>query len=319
MIQSKEISMSPKAKHSYGYDGHSPEDFRKALAQSNIAVHATVPQTIPLFDGIYVNPKAQNTYYEYSSGDIDGAHYEQFLAFYSENLTQGLSGWPVVVFSLELPQPTVPLYIESRTVLTARSILGIRSLPVLSGIEKVTLEGDFSEFFTVYSRDQHALDAFATIAPDLMVDILEHGYTYDIEFAHNRVYFYRLIPLTIVKELHGLPIDILPYTVQDYIDMRDFGIRYGRQFIRAVKASGGGHIDDARPMWKLAEDNHRKNNRRQIIRYITVSLCVAALILLAFITAPILLLWVGFRLSRWRARKKRLIANWHKSRGAYLR
>lgn len=291
------------------YSSQSAEAFRKTLISSGVAVQERVGETLFPPNGIYVSPETKNAYYEYSNGQADGLRYEQFVTGFYQDLAL-TTEYFAAVFVVELPRPTAPLYINSRTTLTLNSILQLPSVPVLKGIEKVHLEGNFSEFFTVYSRDQHALDAFTTIVPNLMIDLLEKGGRYDIEFADRYVYFYRLYGPMSSGTRDGVETKSISFSSQDYLDMREFGINYGAKFARAARPSTGDSPADTTPLWQLVNQHQLANNWRQFIWLVGILTYMALFVFVWFIVIPLSIMLVGIRLLQWHVRKKRLLAKW---------
>lgn len=291
----------------YKYHRQSPEEFRQTVAAAGISLQPSIAQTILSPNGIYVSPETKNTYSEYSCGEIEGCRYEQFVTEYLQDLALAARAF-ALVFAIELPRPTAPVYIASQTTLTLNSILRFQSVPILKGIEKVTLEGDFSEFFSVYSRDQHALDAWTTVVPNLMVDMLANGDQLDIEFADNYIYFYRIY--TASYSSHGeKQVTSIGLSAQDYIAMRDFATKYATAFVRAARGSTG-PVENMKPLWQIVNDNQAANNARQFLWLIGILIYLGLLVFLWFIVIPLSLLWFGIRLLQWHNRKKRLISHW---------
>lgn len=291
------------------YHGLSSQDFVRYVAEKDIAVQAEVTGTLLPPNGIYVSPETKNKYYQYSNGIAEGFHYEQYITSYCQDLAI-TAEYFVAVFVIELPQPTVPLYISSRTSFSFNTVVGLQSLPVLKGLQKVQLEGEFSEFFTVYSRDDHALDAFTTIVPNLMVDMLAKGNAYDIEFAGRYVYFYRLCSsISYTGEGENLKVAV-PFSADEYVAMREFGLKYGERFIRAARPSTGDTATDVQPLWQLANANQAANNREQRKSLLWIAAYLMLSLFLWYAVIPLTLLFVSVRYLQWRARKKRLIERW---------
>ncbi len=291
------------------YHGQPAASFRNELLTAGISVQPQVEQPLLAPNGIYVSPETKNRYYEYSHGEIDGCRYEQFVTGYYTDLAFTTEMF-AAVFVIELPRPTVPLYIQSRTSFTVNSMLDLRGLPVLAGIQHVQLEGDFSEFFTVYSRDQHALHAFTTIVPNLMVDMLTNSNEYDVEFADRYVYFYHLYGATSSQTLDSAPRLSIGFSAQDYIAMREFGIKYGSRFVRAARPSTGDSPSDTRPLWQIVNNQQALNNKRQFRILIGIFAYIFLFYVAWWIVIPLSLTWVGIRCIQWITRKRRLVQRW---------
>lgn len=297
----------PQRKPVTSYKGQSAPEFRRSIESAGINIQPQVDSTLLAPNGIYVSPETKNAFYEYSSGVVDGFKYEQYVTSYYQDLA--LTGeFFAAVFVIELPRPTAPVYINSRTSFTLNSVLGFQSVPVLN-IESVQMEGDFSQFFTVYSKDKHALDAFTTIVPNLMVDMLSSGSQYDFEFADRYVYFYRLYgPMR--TSAGGVESVSISLSSKDYLEMRDFGIKYGTKFIRAARPSGGDALADIRPLWQLVNANQAAHNRWQFVWLAGILFYFFLFATLPFIVIPFSIIWFGFRYINWAVRKRRLISRW---------
>lgn len=290
------------------YSKQTPDEFRHSIAEAGVSLQPYVQQTTLKPNGIYVSPETNNTFLNYSNGNIDGFRFEQYVTSYYQDLAITAELF-AAVFVIELPKPTTPIYISSRTTFNFNSIMQLDSVPVLKGIQKVRLEGDFSEFFTVYSRDNHALDAFTTVVPNLMVEMLAKGSHYDVEFADRYVYFYRLYSPTYVGK-RGVRNCKINLTSQEYIEMRNFGLKYGKLFVRAARPSDGDTPKDVKPLWQLVNDNQAANDKKQIYWLAGILIYIALFFFLWFIVIPLSLLLLTARFLQWKNRKNRLISRW---------
>jgi len=292
------------------YKGRSALEFRKSLADAGINIQPEVMTPALPPNGIYVSPETKNAFYEYSYGEVDGFKYEQFVTSYYQDLALTAECF-AAVFAIELPQPTTPVYVESRTSFTFNSILGLQSVPVLKGIRGVRMDGDFSDFFTVYGRDEHALDAFITIVPNLMIDMLTSGSRYDVEFADRYVYFYRVYGAVRSGTRGGGDDSVsIGFSSNDYLEMRNFGIKYGTKFIRAARPASSDTTADMRPLWQLVNDSQAANNGRQFVWLIGILFYMLLFAILPYVMIPLSVVWFGVRYIQWAVRKRRLISRW---------
>ncbi len=292
------------------YGKQTAEQFRETIADRGVVVRreCSSPQFEP--NGIFVSPKTNNRYYEYSSGSAKGIRYEQFITGYYPDLPLKSETF-AAVFVIELPSPALPLYIASRTALTFNAIMGWRELPVLNGIEKVRLDSDFSEFFSVYSRDNRALDAFMIMAPDIMLDILTSGSGYDIEFAGRNVYIYRNYALYQSQSASSKePIGSIKLSSDDYLAMRDFGIKYAEEFIRAAQPSRSEDRSDTLPLWQVARSRMVANAAQQFLWLAVILGYMFSVIVLTYYWFILTAVLFAVRLALWFARRRRLIARW---------
>ena len=58
---------------------------------------------------------------------------------------------------------------------------------VLPGTQRLSLEGDFDRYFTVYVPDGYERDALQLLTPDVMVCLIDHGRRWDIEIVEDRL------------------------------------------------------------------------------------------------------------------------------------
>ncbi|MBI3889406.1 hypothetical protein HY312_02430 [Candidatus Saccharibacteria bacterium] len=72
------------------------------------------------------------------------------------------------------------------------------NLPDTFGNEqKLSLEGDFDSYFTLYAPAQYKRDALYLFTPDVMAKLIDHGKSYDIEVIDNVLYLYSATALTL--------------------------------------------------------------------------------------------------------------------------
>ncbi|KAM9865326.1 hypothetical protein ACIFOC_01857 [Leucobacter aridicollis] len=75
--------------------------------------------------------------------------------------------------SLRLPRALPHLVIDARGNGSLRSLL--------PGSQRVSLEGDFDRYFTVYVPEGYERDALELLTPDVMACLIDHGRRWDIE------------------------------------------------------------------------------------------------------------------------------------------
>ena len=57
--------------------------------------------------------------------------------------------------------------------------------------QRLSLEGDFDEYFTVYCPDGYQQDTLYFLTPELMQSMIDQDRAYDMEVVGNQLYFYR--------------------------------------------------------------------------------------------------------------------------------
>ena len=58
---------------------------------------------------------------------------------------------------------------------------------MLPGTQKLSLEGDFDRYFSVYVPAKYERDALELLTPDVMVCLIDHGRQWDIEIVDDRL------------------------------------------------------------------------------------------------------------------------------------
>lgn len=81
--------------------------------------------------------------------------------------------------SLRLPRALPHLMIDARGNGSMRA--------ALPGAQRLSLEGDFGKFFTVYVPAGYERDALELLTPDVMACLIDHGRSWDIEVVDDRL------------------------------------------------------------------------------------------------------------------------------------
>jgi hypothetical protein len=79
----------------------------------------------------------------------------------------------------------------------------------LSGNQKLSLEGDFDSYFTLYTPKEYATDALYVFTPDVMQAIIDAAQDYDCEVIDDNFYLYSSYPINIkdakqIQEMLGI-------------------------------------------------------------------------------------------------------------------
>lgn len=302
------------------YDTVSPNrrssgEFISDLAANGIIAQEQVGETLFSSDGFYVNPKVQNKYFLYSSAQIDGLEFEQYIASYYPNMAVTMQYF-VAVLAIKLPRATAPLLVFSRTTKTLNFVMGFASLPLIKGLSTVKLDNNFSEFFTVYSREGRIIDAYTTLVPNLMLNILEDGSDYCVEFARDKIYIYKIFN-SVEGNKDGSGGAIFDFSVEAYKAMRDFGLKHAKHFARAARPSRGEFTEDLTPFWQTFDQDIESVNKRQIRFIVLLFAYVILAVFLWFLVIPATVVWVWIRWHIWSGRRERLLQEW-RARGGDL-
>lgn len=95
----------------------------------------------------------------------------------------------LTILNLKLPKKVPHMVIDSK-IEDATAYSG-SVLPVLfDKDQKITLEGDFSKYFDVYSPRNYQVSALSLLTPDVMQTFLTKLHQVDVELVNNRVYIY---------------------------------------------------------------------------------------------------------------------------------
>ncbi len=94
--------------------------------------------------------------------------------------------WTYVSFPLPRRVPHILLDAKDNN-----SIFG-SNLPVsFRRDQRLSLEGDFDKYFTLYCPKEYETDALYIFTPDLMASMIDYGKVYDIELVDDRCFLYR--------------------------------------------------------------------------------------------------------------------------------
>lgn len=288
------------------YGRLSPDEFRQALRSSGLEVSPQVSaSSFTSNESYYVNERATNDFFEYTHGSVGDIKYETYLTRYRNMTTSNLY---MMVFAIELPYDTASVYIESKTIMNFNAILGVSKMPPLKGIDKVELEGDFNRYFGVFSQDRRGMEAFLTLAPNIMLRVLESPGNYDIEFAGRYVYIYHQISgISYINNTSHLPV-----TPQAYIDLLNFGHESADWLARAARPSQSESGDTGRlPIWRVVQ-NDAGGYMKWFFKWLIGIFAYMALFGIAFfIVAPASAIYVLVRYTQWNTRKTKLLKDWH--------
>lgn len=287
-----------------------------SVAQQRGYDYSEILETQEPESGLYNNPKTNTTKQHAIRMTIDGLACEYYTADFTPvifanstimnslknkvyNKTQ--SRYQVQIFSVTLPYKVENVYIESRTNITLNNILGLSSV-AFKNSEKVRLEGEFNAFFRVYVPKNEAVNAFAILAPNIMVRLLQDAGDYDFEFAGNRVYFYQTFSFLTEHKI--------PLKQKTYDGLLEFGINSAKAMARATRPAQVTEIYNT-AMWQLYGTNNFK--------LVLIIMAIAFSIFFIFLSIAIPLLWpipvlliilFGVRYFRLLSKRKRLLANW---------
>lgn len=158
----------------------------KNFSDHNKLFLATNTQPPPTFDSVlFLNGSAfkHELYLADKKNDP-----EFFIATYQFIKNTGSLDGLYTVLSLKLPKQVQNIILDSN----ANNIWKISNLP--QGYKpgpQLKLEGDFQKYFNLYCQDNSELDVLSAITPERMALFVDHFSSWDIEFMHDRLYFYK--------------------------------------------------------------------------------------------------------------------------------
>lgn len=62
----------------------------------------------------------------------------------------------------------------------------------ISTDQKISLEGDFDKYFTLYAPQQYKTGALYIFTPDVMQAAIQHGAAFDMEIIGRKLYIYKI-------------------------------------------------------------------------------------------------------------------------------
>jgi hypothetical protein len=137
-------------------------------------------------------PGLQVGYDRYTEDIINAVYKDCPLTFFNFNCTTG-SGkhkqhhlFTVCEIRYEAHLPEIFLDVH-RSFLTYPIAFGDRHP---GADRKLTLEGDFNKYFTLYVPSGYEVPALQIFSPDVMQELIEHSKNYCLEFKGDRLYIY---------------------------------------------------------------------------------------------------------------------------------
>jgi hypothetical protein len=266
------------------------------LAKQNGVVYMHVAGLDPDETGMYNNPKMsglETDRLRFSIGDCQCEYYiarvaeteDESLRYVSEDQVDMYSDkYSVLVYSIKLPFAVPSIYIESR-ISSWRAYKLKKRLP--QKMQSVELEGDFSQFFTVYIADKsHATLAFEVLAPDIMYQLLTLNDDIDVEFAGDRIYFYKFINKKWRPGFRSTKLVSWQRRTtlkkDEYLKYFDFYMSTSRKFIKTARLVKLDTAAQTLPLYKTAEWPKRSRlpyeARQALVAYLlpTSTICLFA-------------------------------------------
>lgn len=122
------------------------------------------------------------------SGTINEYPFTLFEYMYATGSGKNRRKYDAAVMEIVLPRVLPHMVIDS---LVEQGDFGSSTLPIVfDSSQRIALEGDFHEYFSLYAPDTYGVSALTIIAPDAMEALMRHAALCDIEIIDNRLYLY---------------------------------------------------------------------------------------------------------------------------------
>ena len=133
----------------------------------------------PSIDGVGSRKKRHNVV----AGNVYGSNFRLFEYEYTIGSGKDRQVFRNTVMSFELKNNFTHILLDSKN-----NQGGARL--VRKSAERLSLEGNFDEFFSLYVDPKHRVDALSIISPDVMQTIMRANKSYDIEIIGPTVYLF---------------------------------------------------------------------------------------------------------------------------------
>lgn len=125
------------------------------------------------------------------SRDLVRGEQPRFVEFANYRYTTG-SGknqtthrWGYVAIKLDVPLPNIVLDAKGNN-----SLFGTNLPVALDKQQRLSLEGNFNDFFTLYCPSGYETDALYLFTPDIMARFIDHAAALDVEIVDDWLFFY---------------------------------------------------------------------------------------------------------------------------------
>lgn len=139
----------------------------------------------PPLNGMPFNNGTHRKAYSIVEGAITSTQFEVGnFVFNKDKRSEEVYGYA----RLELPRHLPHMVLDSKK----DNYLGVTSMADdISGSQKLALEGNFNDYFTLFCPNEYERDALYIFTPDLMALLIDHGSKFDIEVVDNQLYLYK--------------------------------------------------------------------------------------------------------------------------------
>lgn len=185
----------------------------------------------------------------------------QYTVGYGKNETTVRWGYMVLQLDRKLPHIVLDSKQNNASIFSA----SMSNLPVtFRGTQKLSLEGDFDKYFTLYCPQDYERDALYVLTPDLMALLIDNASPFDVEIVDDLMFVYSQQNLTLDNEAYARRI----FAIMDTV---------GRQTIRQTKSYADERVADS------SQDTVAPQGRRLRTRWSTTSVIVVGFALLYYL------------------------------------
>ena len=150
---------------------------------------------------------------------------------------------------MRLPRRVPHLVLDSKS--NDGTVMGkalISNLPVvISNSQRISLEGDFDTYFTLYAPKQYDVDVRYVLTPDVMAALVDKSSRFDVELVDDMAFFYALQNETPDDQVLG---DV--FTAVAVV---------GRELYDQIDGYADDRVEGARRSNKIAEQGKRLKKR----------------------------------------------------------
>ncbi len=142
----------------------------------------------PVLSGMIFDEGDSRSIIHRLSGKLDGTVFElanyQYATGSGKNRQTHDYGYAKIMLSRQLPH----MVLDAKK----NNGFGITNLPdTFNRGQKLELEGNFNEHFTLYCPKEYERDALYVFTPDLMALLIDNANAFDIEIVDNQLYLYQ--------------------------------------------------------------------------------------------------------------------------------
>lgn len=138
-------------------------------------------------DGIFQGVGTSEGYSNHLKGEYRGKSIS--LSDYSYTVQKGRSyvTYNIGVIDILLPTALPNILLDSKK----NNFFGMHITNMANSGQKLSLEGNFDSYFTLYTPDNYERDTLYFLTPELMQLLISEGQDYDLEIIDNKLKLYR--------------------------------------------------------------------------------------------------------------------------------